>query len=75
MDSEFAHYSSYTECQDKAVEDLAREEQAGFVEFGPREDLGKSFGTLTLSTLGVVVTMKEGNTKHRLLHDLSRSWG
>ena len=75
MDNEFTNYSSYTECQDKAVEELTREEQAGFVEFGPREELEGKLGTLTLSSIGVVVTTKDGKPKHRLIHDLSLSWG
>ena len=73
MDNEFTNYASYVECQDKAVEELSREEQAGFVEFGSRARLEDQLGPLTLSRIGVVVTTKEGNTKHRLIHDLSRS--
>ena len=75
IDNEFTNYSSYTECQDKAVEELTREEQAGFVEFGPRADLEKKLGKMALSKIGVLVTTKEGKTKHRLIHDLSRAWG
>ena len=55
-----SNYSSYTECQDKAVEEVLREEQAGLVEVGPRGDLEKRLGTQTLIKLWVVVTMKEG---------------
>ena len=73
MDNEFTNYASYIECQDAAVEELNREEQAGFVEFGLRSQLEDKLGPLTLSKIGVVVTVKEGKTKHRLIHDLSRS--
>ena len=60
MDNEFTNYSSHTECQDKAVEELTREEQAGFVEFGPQQKMEDKLGTLTLSRIGVVVTTKDG---------------
>ena len=73
MDNEFTNYSSYRECQEQAVAELTREEKAGFVEFGPRESLEQQLGPLTLSRIGVVVTTKDGKTKHRLIHDLSRS--
>ena len=73
MDNEFTNYRSYLECQDKAVEEPTREEQAGFVEFGPRREWEDQLGPLTLSRIGVVVTTKDGKTKHRFSHDLSRS--
>ena len=75
MDNEFTNYSSCTGCQDNTVEELTREEQAGFVEFGHREEVEGKLGTLTFSRLGVIVTTEDGKTKHRLIHDLSRSWG
>ena len=59
----------------KAVEDeLVKELEKGYMVWAQRkEDLEYRVGKLVLSKIGAVVTVKKGQTKTRLIHDLRRS--
>jgi hypothetical protein len=69
-----ANYSSYEENKAEADQQLDSEREKGYLEWAAsREELEAKYGTLILSRMGAILSLKDGKRKVRLIHDLKRS--